>query len=656
LGIEATGRFYDYQHLVADIIAGTERTENPSSAFYRSVMLGWDNSARRSEGWSVWYGFSLDAYYEWLRTVIAYTRNAFPTDQRFVFINAWNEWAEGTYLEPDKRCGYANINTTSRALFDLPREPLPQVLAHSEGRGECNPGTIAVHAHIYFEDVADELLRYINNIPYPFDLYITTDTSGKRDLIRQKFEKDGRQASLAVIQTANVGRDIAPLLVALGRKLANYDYIGHFHTKKSTTVDWGDRWRRYLLDNLLGSSSSVRAVFQEFGRARQVGLIYPPTYPLVAPHADWGGMKERCRALLSEIGADIWLPERPRFPAGNMFWARTAAIRSILGRTWHYDQFEAEEGQVENTTAHCVERLWRYIASSAGYETREALLRDRALKVAMAASYRRLTIFSHYDKRNVISDSDIFYVKSLKDAESDVVFVSNCELSSEQRASVTPYVESLLQRSNVGFDFSAWRDCIDTIGWTRLRAYDELVLANNSCYGPIFPLREMFAAMTDRCCDFWAITGFPSLRNSPRAEASLLPGRNIPLHLQSYFMAFRKSVLRSDAFARFWSQVEDQVDLIAVVAQYESQLTRILSEAGFRWDCYLPETFVMQERNTRDPEFNATYCQPAETILMRAPFVKKKAAMYAPDQIDKATKLIRRFGYYPGSLALWGCG
>ena len=41
-------------------------------------------------------------------------------EDRFIFVNAWNEWAEGTYLEPDKKYGYTNINTLSKAIFDLP--------------------------------------------------------------------------------------------------------------------------------------------------------------------------------------------------------------------------------------------------------------------------------------------------------------------------------------------------------------------------------------------------------------------------------------------------------------------------------------------------------------------------------------------------------
>jgi hypothetical protein len=86
----------------------------------KAVMLGWDNTARKGNEALVFNNFHILKYYEWLKKAILYTRKNFNPKDRFIFINAWNEWAEGTYLEPDKKYGYNSLNITSRALFDLP--------------------------------------------------------------------------------------------------------------------------------------------------------------------------------------------------------------------------------------------------------------------------------------------------------------------------------------------------------------------------------------------------------------------------------------------------------------------------------------------------------------------------------------------------------
>lgn len=87
---------------------------------YRGCMLGWDNTARRGRKARIFVRFSIEKYYQWLLDIVEYTRRTFPENERFLFINAWNEWAEGTYLEPDARYGYVYLNTTSKAIFDIP--------------------------------------------------------------------------------------------------------------------------------------------------------------------------------------------------------------------------------------------------------------------------------------------------------------------------------------------------------------------------------------------------------------------------------------------------------------------------------------------------------------------------------------------------------
>lgn len=88
--------------------------------YFYCCTMGWDNSARRQEDYTVYCNYSPKAFYDWIKMLVKRTREELPEEARFIFVNAWNEWAEGTYLEPDKKYGYTNINTLSRAIFDLP--------------------------------------------------------------------------------------------------------------------------------------------------------------------------------------------------------------------------------------------------------------------------------------------------------------------------------------------------------------------------------------------------------------------------------------------------------------------------------------------------------------------------------------------------------
>ncbi|MBN1363949.1 MAG: glycoside hydrolase family 99-like domain-containing protein [Syntrophaceae bacterium] len=98
---------------------------NTDTSIYEGCTLGWDNTPRFLRNATIYLNFSLNSYYKWLRKIIENTSAKYQNpENRFIFINAWNEWAEGAYLEPDKKYGYAYINTTSRALFNIPTKYL----------------------------------------------------------------------------------------------------------------------------------------------------------------------------------------------------------------------------------------------------------------------------------------------------------------------------------------------------------------------------------------------------------------------------------------------------------------------------------------------------------------------------------------------------
>jgi lipopolysaccharide biosynthesis protein len=83
---------------------------------FRCVTPGWDNSPRRNYGAAVFHGSTPELYERWLGAIVQETLYHRGGDESIVFVNAWNEWAEGSHLEPDLRWGRAYLEATRRAV------------------------------------------------------------------------------------------------------------------------------------------------------------------------------------------------------------------------------------------------------------------------------------------------------------------------------------------------------------------------------------------------------------------------------------------------------------------------------------------------------------------------------------------------------------
>ncbi|PKN13224.1 MAG: hypothetical protein CVU69_02670 [Deltaproteobacteria bacterium HGW-Deltaproteobacteria-4] len=90
--------------------------EKPDYPWFRCVTPAWDNSARRSEGAVVLVNSTPSLYRHWLESVIKSTNSVRKGDERIVFINAWNEWAEGNHLEPCLKWGRTYLEVTKAAI------------------------------------------------------------------------------------------------------------------------------------------------------------------------------------------------------------------------------------------------------------------------------------------------------------------------------------------------------------------------------------------------------------------------------------------------------------------------------------------------------------------------------------------------------------
>ncbi len=109
---EFTGRIYDYKKIV------DWYCHRPEAEYrrYRGPMLAWDNTPRHGKNALVFHGATPELYGQWIEDSLAHARRRFRGEERLVFVNAWNEWAEGSYLEPDLKFGHGFLEATRAAV------------------------------------------------------------------------------------------------------------------------------------------------------------------------------------------------------------------------------------------------------------------------------------------------------------------------------------------------------------------------------------------------------------------------------------------------------------------------------------------------------------------------------------------------------------
>ena len=213
--------------------------------------------------------------------------------------------------------------------------------------------------------IAEEFSRYFLNIPFLFDLYITTDTDIKRDRLERLFYNWNGKVEIRI--APNRGRDIAPKLITFRDIYDHYEYILHIHTKKSPHHEGLNHWRYYLMESLLGSTEVVKSVFEAFRVSSHLGMIAPQHFEAIRNTAGWGRNFKIAKRLAEKMGINISEYEPIDFPSGSMFWARTAALKPLLDLNLTTDDFPEEIGQVDETLGHAIERLFYLTCEHAGY-------------------------------------------------------------------------------------------------------------------------------------------------------------------------------------------------------------------------------------------------------------------------------------------------
>jgi rhamnosyltransferase len=212
---------------------------------------------------------------------------------------------------------------------------------------------------------------------------------------------------------------------------------------------------------------------------------------------------------------------------------------------------------------------------------------------------RRVAVFAHYDSQNTIKRYILRHLAALREVCDEIHFASTAQLGSGELAKLNGLATSSRLCENAGYDFGMWAQVLAPL---HLEDCDELVLTNSSVYGPVTPLAQVFARMSDCACDFWGMTD----------------SLEIEYHIQSFFLVFRKSILKSGKVGRFFASVLPYRHKWQVIRSYEVGLTHFFLDEGF-----VPAVVAsVLGRDLRLGACNPCICVPARLLDLGVPYVK----------------------------------
>ena len=247
----------------------------------------------------------------------------------------------------------------------------PEAGAPPQTADPSGPVSVAVVAHVYYEEAWPDIAGALRGLTVPFDLIVTT-VAGRERLI-ETIVKTYPNAEIEVVE--NRGRDVGPFLALLERgRLDRYRYVCKIHGKKSSDggrkTYMGAMWRRRLLFDLLGAPGAADAAIAMFERDPSIGMIGPRVFRLpkegYAEDLSWSSN----RAMTLKIAGRMGVPAgefKLDFFGGTMFWVRPEALKPLRDLRLAADM-PNESGLIDGGLPHAIERVAPTAVLVAGYK------------------------------------------------------------------------------------------------------------------------------------------------------------------------------------------------------------------------------------------------------------------------------------------------
>lgn len=237
---------------------------------------------------------------------------------------------------------------------------------------------IAVCLHLFYTDMLDDIISYLNNLKHPYDLYVS--------LVNGFFENGiiGRLKSfkpnVKIVYVENKGVDIGGFLNCLKIIDNNTDLILKIHTKKGiglpnnpsakvkkagidATLSHGRQWFHGLMKGVLSDEGKVNRILDKFKNNNKCGMVGYKLYNNSSVN------KNNIINLLPLFGLDTTYLDK-NFIGGTIFWVRYEIIKkyfteNVISQIMDKTHFGYV---IEPSTMHAVERIFGYIVTKENKE------------------------------------------------------------------------------------------------------------------------------------------------------------------------------------------------------------------------------------------------------------------------------------------------
>jgi lipopolysaccharide biosynthesis protein len=179
---------------------------------------------------------------------------------------------------------------------------------------------------------------------------------------------------------------------------------------------------------------------------------------------------------------------------------------------------------------------------------------------------RPFLIYVHWDGAGALRPDVLEQLRAYR-RHADLAFVSAAPAlldQTEAMAALAQLCDVVLVRQNEGYDFGSWQAGL-AFCRPHLQPVRRLILANDSCYGPLHSVDGLFERLAASRADVVGLTESTAIRS----------------HLQSYFIAYGPRVLRSALFWAFWDQIGIWGSKLDLVRACEVGWSGVLADAGF---------------------------------------------------------------------------